>query len=629
MSFLKSKIGVFCTAAFLLILIKASLEIEQIQHSFLSYTKNFILLQANSQEKNLNNHGLKKSFPDDIGWIDIKKKYGAKGDGITDDTSAIKKALAEPDSDYGRPKILYFPSGTYIVKDTLQFPSGNNNCCVTFQGQGKTETIIKLKDNSPGFSNRDVPKAVIKTTQGNMAFRNYIRDLTVDTSNNNEGSIGIDYVSNNRGGIINVAIKSGDRHGVTGLSMIRKWPGPSLIKNVSIEGFDIGIHSKHREYGIVLEHIKLKNQRILGILNEGNTLAIRSLLSTNSIPVINNKKGLVVVVEGDFKGGSKKVSAINNQAYLYARKINAPGYQSPIIDKGNVISNVNREYVSRKVFTLFDLSVNRSLNLLIRETPIFHDNNLANWANVKSYPSIKAALNSGKSTIYFPKGRYILDEDVEVPSTVRKIIGFESFINLDRGDLKGSLIIKKSSKNPLIIEGLLMNNIFIEHLSKRALVLKHSKMLTGEVKNSSSSGRLFLEDVQMFLNPTYSQNLWARQLNAERLSPPKIKLENNGGRFWILGLKTEQKGTVIKTTDGGKTELLGGLIYPVERFDQSDLSQAAFVNNQSSHSISYSVSAYGKNRNYKFQIREIREGKVKTILSTQMPDKTMPLFIGR
>jgi hypothetical protein len=44
------------------------------------------------------------------------KDFGAKGDGSTDDTAAIKAALAQSTS-------LYFPEGTYIVKETLHSES--------------------------------------------------------------------------------------------------------------------------------------------------------------------------------------------------------------------------------------------------------------------------------------------------------------------------------------------------------------------------------------------------------------------------------------------------------------------------------------------------------------------------
>ena len=53
----------------------------------------------------------------DAGHVDVRSKYGAAGDGVTDDTAAIQKAISE-NLDY-HSKILYFPAGTYLISDTL------------------------------------------------------------------------------------------------------------------------------------------------------------------------------------------------------------------------------------------------------------------------------------------------------------------------------------------------------------------------------------------------------------------------------------------------------------------------------------------------------------------------------
>src|SRR4051794_2796831 len=52
------------------------------------------------------------------------KDYGAKGDGIADDTAAIQRAITTGDSagnresgrfgSTGQPAVVYFPSGTYL-----------------------------------------------------------------------------------------------------------------------------------------------------------------------------------------------------------------------------------------------------------------------------------------------------------------------------------------------------------------------------------------------------------------------------------------------------------------------------------------------------------------------------------
>lgn len=570
-----------------------------------------------------------KQFPQDLGWIDIKKDYGAKGDGQTDDTEAIQKALnATQLGDYTRPKIIYFPQGTYLVSDTLQFPEQGQKCCITLQGQGTANTIIKLKDNSPYYNNTWNPKALIRTSQGNIAFRYYLRDLSISIGQGNSGAIAVDYISNNRGAIKNVRIVSEDGKGKIGIALTRQWPGPALIKNVIIEGFDYGIRARHPEYSMTLEHITLNNQNVAGIENNSNTLAIKGLNSNNSVPAIRNQRsGLIILIDGKLDGGTSGISAIENKddSYLYLRNTQATGYDALIKNNNQtVVGLAQDEYFSHPTYNLFD-SPQRSLNLAIEETPYFHDNNLDNWANVRNYTSVQAALDSGKSTVYFPQGNYSLNGKLVVPTTVKKIVGFESFINLNE-DLTAVLQVAKNHHQPLIIEGLLFKGVTIEHLSNRPLIIQHSKGAL--LQNSKDSGELFLEDVQMHLNLEHPQKVWARQLNAESLRESLTKITNRGGNYWIFGIKTEGKGTVIETTDGGKTELLGNLIYPVKQFGPEDEQQAAFINRESSHSLIYSVSVHGKNRNYPIQVRETRQGQTKLLRSEKLTNGIMSLFVG-
>jgi polygalacturonase len=51
-------------------------------------------------------------FPVDAGVVNVQTKYGAKGDGVTEDTAAIQKAIDEVK---GIPDALYFPNGTYLA----------------------------------------------------------------------------------------------------------------------------------------------------------------------------------------------------------------------------------------------------------------------------------------------------------------------------------------------------------------------------------------------------------------------------------------------------------------------------------------------------------------------------------
>ena len=71
-------------------------------------------------------------------------QFGAKGDGETDDTDAIKRAIQQAKSDGG---IVYFPAGVYIVSETLVIPSD-----VRLKGEFFPRTIIRSSGDPTGFS---------------------------------------------------------------------------------------------------------------------------------------------------------------------------------------------------------------------------------------------------------------------------------------------------------------------------------------------------------------------------------------------------------------------------------------------------------------------------------------------
>lgn len=84
-------------------------------------------------------------------WADVRT-YGAKGDGVTDDTEAIQSAM---DSMAPSGGCVYFPAGVYVVSanglrhgstDTYGalYPQANT----TIRGDGPSATIIRLEDGT-------------------------------------------------------------------------------------------------------------------------------------------------------------------------------------------------------------------------------------------------------------------------------------------------------------------------------------------------------------------------------------------------------------------------------------------------------------------------------------------------
>ncbi len=79
------------------------------------------------------------------------RAFGAVGDGVTDDTAAINRALSETYvANTNTPEnrtTLYFPAGVYIISnDVLRIPSYAN-----IIGDGTDKTIIKQIDNSQSY----------------------------------------------------------------------------------------------------------------------------------------------------------------------------------------------------------------------------------------------------------------------------------------------------------------------------------------------------------------------------------------------------------------------------------------------------------------------------------------------
>lgn len=601
-----------------------------------------ILQCDSSQPSNIGGKTVDKSLPADSGIINVKN-YGAKGDGTTDDTQAIETAIKSNTRGYGQQKTIYFPNGTYLVTKPLEWRDNQGKWLpyLNFQGQSRTNTTIKLKDDSVGYSNINAPKAVIITASqnpydpdggGNQAFFNSIYDLSVDTGSN-PGAIGIDYIANNTGVIRDVTIRG---QGSVGLSLSRAWPGPCLIKNVRIEGFDVGIASRsHFQYGVTFEYITLVSQKRFGIVNDNNVLSIRGLTSSNSVPVISSRGGygLITLIGGDFSGGSSALSAIDNIGALYTRNVKTTGYSSAIKnDNASVPGTIVSEFASKPVQHLFP-SQRKSLNLPIMDAPDFNEP-VSKWKSVTAFgakpnddiddaAAIQAAIDSGASTIYFPTGAYVIKKTIRVGSNLRKIVGMDSFI-YPFSSLPLALRYELGIAGPLIVERLNVKG-WMEHASPRTLVLRDCGG-DGNYRATKGAGSLFGENLtigQWRFEP--GQNVWLRQVNTEFTKATRFV--NNGARLWILGLKTEDPYTVIETKARGKTEVLGGLIYPGQGGTPVPATDIAFVNNESLLSLIYVTAVDTGGMDYTKHVQETRDGVTLILNKSAIPDRGSSSFM--
>ena len=87
----------------------------------------------------------------------------------------------------------------------------------------------------------------------------------------------------------------------------------------------------------------------------------------------------------------------------------------------------------------------------------------------------------------------------------------------------------------------------------------------------------------------------------------RYNILNQGGQVWILGLKSEGAHTVLTTTDGGRTELLGAMLAPQEGTHGTP----AFLAVDSEQSVSYGqIAGWGSPHfMYEAQCTDVRKGK--------------------
>jgi sugar lactone lactonase YvrE len=114
-------------------------------------------------------------LPDPTTWINIHS-LGVKGDGHTDDTLAIQKAIDQH-------PVLYFPNGRYLLQDTLTLRPNT-----VLIGLHPSTTQFDLPDGAVAFEGPDAPRPLLQAPSGGA---NIITGLGIFTGGFNPRAVGL------------------------------------------------------------------------------------------------------------------------------------------------------------------------------------------------------------------------------------------------------------------------------------------------------------------------------------------------------------------------------------------------------------------------------------------------------
>jgi hypothetical protein len=106
--------------------------------------------------------------------------------------------------------------------------------------------------------------------------------------------------------------------------------------------------------------------------------------------------------------------------------------------------------------------------------------------------------------------------------------------------------------------GAIGSHYWLNHQARRPLLVRDSQW--NYMRFAEGCGKVNLVGCHIGFHMEKGTRVWARGHNMENVQGQRIT--NDGGQLWFLGLKVERYGTIVKTYNGGKTEVIGGFNIP-------------------------------------------------------------------
>jgi hypothetical protein len=590
--------------------------------------------------------------------------FNAKGDGVADDTAALvaaydfvmnRMAASGWDGFFQKSTrhsyIIYLPDGVYRVRNSViysgavrEHPIGNTESLAWIRiiGESRAGTIVRLDANAPDFAAGKPLRPVIsfgKTDFNNLPASNSLRNLTVEVGANNPSAIGVKFGGANQSDIENVRIASLDPtfRGAVGLDD-SIGTVLSYQRDVIVSGFDVGIRMVPYHFTMpTLEHVTLRRQRVAGVQVLDGLATIRKLRSINQVPAVllSRPGNHVVVLDSQLIATAAPGPAVKIvDGHFFGRHVAVSGYASGVVKGSKVALPCSiDEYVSDPVLRFSTATPARSLDLPIDEVPRHAWRELSQWVKpatpgdgvADASPAIRAAMPSGKSTVYFPGHEYRMASTVDIPCSVERVNFLFATVT---GGANTKCRVLGGCTNPLRVQDVeVQGGVAFDHVGPRPLVLQRVFSQGFTYRNSSAgTPTLYASAVGSFkvANPLHDMRAFLRSVDGESYAG---HWQVERASVSILGFKSEKSATAFIVKPGGKLEVLGGVINQYTQEGSGVWPGTVAIRNENGD-LSMVAATNGPSRNEGFETL-VRDTQGATTRSIRWDSPVVPDRVGR
>lgn len=383
-------------------------------------------------------------------WANVKDLYGAAGDGQTDDTAALQRALDEVATP-GHPAVLYLPAGTYRITRSLQF---FGRVGASLVGEAPETTVIRWDGPAGGemmFANGVAYTRWSRLTwDGSGAALIAVHHGHTGGGYQITGNLHTDEIFQDVGaGLVVDPVNGGDSHTVVRCHFLR-----CSLEGIAVSSYNaIDWHIWDSvfadcAYGVISFTGNFHVYRSLFLRSTEMDVragqmytGLRSNLSFGSRSFVNNREnGHAITLQGNtivdaidptpirWPGTGSRMLLLDNTIVSGPGADNAPAIDASdnLMSIGNVFTASSPLARAGRSLAMQDRTVPRSEfsppppivpRFLPRSaSPVIEVAPGASAASIQAAIDAAARLNGQRPVVHLPAGRYDLDRMLRIPA---------------------------------------------------------------------------------------------------------------------------------------------------------------------------------------------------------------------